>query len=129
MQMFGRAGLELPAFLNSVSSQINLPADLPTIPIGWKALWVPNLVWTWWQKKTTTSVGNPTLVDKPEASPWQEVLECRIKLRTHNTGILCLTKHHSMKLYRGSGGIAPRILYFGTRWRWVISFTSWPFYP
>jgi len=69
MQMFGRAGLELPAFLNSVSSQINLPADLPTIPIGWKALWVPNLVWTWWQKKTTTSVGNPTLVDKPEASP------------------------------------------------------------
>jgi len=30
---------------------------------------------------------------------------------------LRLTKHHAMKTYRGSGGIAPRILDFGTRWR------------
>jgi hypothetical protein len=26
----------------------------------------------------------------------------------------------------GSGGIAPCILYLGTRWRWVADFTSWP---
>jgi hypothetical protein len=28
---------------------------------------------------------------------------------------LCLTKHHTMKTYRESGGIAPRILDIGTR--------------
>jgi hypothetical protein len=28
---------------------------------------------------------------------------------------LCLTKHHAMKAYWGSGGVAPRILDFGTR--------------
>jgi hypothetical protein len=27
---------------------------------------------------------------------------------------LCLTKHHGMKIYWGSGGIAPRILILGT---------------
>jgi hypothetical protein len=26
-------------------------------------------------------------------------------------------KHHAMKAYRDSGGIAPRILELGTRWR------------
>jgi hypothetical protein len=40
-----------------------------------------------------------------------------------------LTKHHSMKAYWGSGGIAPCILDLGTRWRWVISFTFGPLYP
>jgi hypothetical protein len=30
---------------------------------------------------------------------------------------LCLTKHHAMKTYWGSGGIASRILDLGTRWR------------
>jgi hypothetical protein len=30
---------------------------------------------------------------------------------------LCLTKHHDMKTYWGSGGIAPRILDLGIRWR------------
>jgi hypothetical protein len=29
----------------------------------------------------------------------------------------------------GSGGISPRILVLGTRWRWVVSFTSRPPYP
>jgi hypothetical protein len=41
---------------------------------------------------------------------------------------LCLTKHHPMKTYWGSGGIAPRILDLGTRWRWVVSFTPRPLY-
>jgi hypothetical protein len=30
---------------------------------------------------------------------------------------LCLTKHHTMKTYWESGGIAPHILDLGTRWR------------
>jgi hypothetical protein len=34
-----------------------------------------------------------------------------------------------MKTYWGNGGIAPRILDFGTRWRWVVSFTPRPLYP
>jgi hypothetical protein len=33
-----------------------------------------------------------------------------------------------MKAYWGSGYIV-RILDLGTRWKWVVSFTSWPFYP
>jgi hypothetical protein len=35
---------------------------------------------------------------------------------------LCFTKHHAMKTYWGSGGIAPGILWPGTSWRWVVSF-------
>jgi hypothetical protein len=42
---------------------------------------------------------------------------------------LCLTKHHAMKTYCGSGGIAPRILDLGTRWRWVVIFIPRPLYP
>jgi hypothetical protein len=42
---------------------------------------------------------------------------------------LCLTMHHAMKTYWGSGGIAPSILDLGTRWRWVVSFTTRPLYP
>jgi hypothetical protein len=42
---------------------------------------------------------------------------------------LCLTKHQAMKKYWRSGGIAPRIPDLGTRWRWVVSFTSRPPYP
>jgi len=30
---------------------------------------------------------------------------------------LCLTKHHAMRTYWGSEGIAPRILHLGTRYR------------
>jgi hypothetical protein len=36
---------------------------------------------------------------------------------------LCLTKHHTVKMYWDSGDIAPRILDVGTRWRLVVSFT------
>jgi hypothetical protein len=42
---------------------------------------------------------------------------------------LCLTKHHTMKKYWGSGGIASHVLDLGTRWRWVVSFTPRPLYP
>jgi hypothetical protein len=42
---------------------------------------------------------------------------------------LCLTKRYTMKTYWGSGGIAPRILDLGTRWRWVVSFTFQPLCP
>jgi hypothetical protein len=42
---------------------------------------------------------------------------------------LCLTKDHAMKMYWGSGGIAPRIFDLSTRWRWVVSFTTRPLYP
>jgi hypothetical protein len=32
--------------------------------------------------------------------------------------------HHAMKTYWESGGIAPHIIDLGTRWKWVVSFTS-----
>jgi hypothetical protein len=34
-----------------------------------------------------------------------------------------------MKVYWGSGGIAPCILDLGTRWKRVVSFTTRPLYP
>jgi hypothetical protein len=34
-----------------------------------------------------------------------------------------------MKAYWKSGGIAPRILDLGTRWRWVVSFILRPLHP
>jgi hypothetical protein len=34
-----------------------------------------------------------------------------------------------METYWGSGGISPRILDLGTRWRWIVSFTARPRYP
>jgi hypothetical protein len=39
------------------------------------------------------------------------------KESTGTTLPLCLTKHYAMKTYWGSGGIAPRMLDLGTRWR------------
>jgi hypothetical protein len=38
-------------------------------------------------------------------------------------------KYHALKTYWGSGGIAPRILDLGIRWKWVVSFTPRPLYP
>jgi hypothetical protein len=43
----------------------------------------------------------------------KENLELMIKVNL----FLCATKHHAMKTYWASGGIAPRILYLGVRWR------------
>jgi hypothetical protein len=41
----------------------------------------------------------------------QILYEIKVKVKL----ALCLTKHHAMKTYWGSGGIAPRILDLGTR--------------
>jgi hypothetical protein len=43
------------------------------------------------------------------------VIKLKVKLKVKL--FLCLTKHHVMKTYWESGGIAPRILDLGTRWR------------
>jgi hypothetical protein len=43
--------------------------------------------------------------------------------------ISCLIRHHAMRTYWGNGGIAPRILNLGTRWKWVVSFMPRPHYP
>jgi hypothetical protein len=42
-----------------------------------------------------------------------EVAEIKVKVEL----FLCLTKHHVMKAYWGSGGIDPRIPDLGTIWR------------
>jgi hypothetical protein len=52
---------------------------------------------------------------------------CQAQLEVKEVKLsLCVTKHHAMKTYGGNGGVAPRILDFGTRWRWVVSFTPRP---
>jgi len=52
-----------------------------------------------------------------------------VKVKGKKVKSLCLTKHHAMKTYCGSGGIAPRIPDLGTRWRWVVRFTPRRFTP
>jgi hypothetical protein len=42
---------------------------------------------------------------------------------------LCLTKHHTINTYWGSGGRASHILDLSTRWRWVASFKLRLLYP
>jgi hypothetical protein len=46
-----------------------------------------------------------------------------------NVKLFLLNKNHTMESCRGNGCIAPCILYLGTRWRWVVSFTPRPLYP
>jgi hypothetical protein len=48
----------------------------------------------------------------------------RVKVKS-----LCLTKHHVIKTYWGSRGVALRILNLSTRCWWVVSFTPRPIYP
>jgi hypothetical protein len=57
--------------------------------------------------------------------PSKEIFLVRVKVKLS----LCLTKHHAMKTYWVSRGIAARILDLSTRWRWVVSFTPRPLYP
>jgi hypothetical protein len=60
-----------------------------------------------------------------------KISKCRVVPLWVNVKVnfsLCLTKHHAMKTYWASGGIAPRFLDLGTRWRWVVSFTLRPLY-
>jgi hypothetical protein len=43
---------------------------------------------------------------KPEMTKYFTSFGAKVKVKL----FLCLTKHHAMKAYWGSGGIAPRIL-------------------
>jgi hypothetical protein len=65
---------------------------------------------------------------------WREAAEKIVELRKNEDAqimgplnvkvnlSLGLSKHHAIKTYLGSVGIAPRILNIGTRWRRVVSF-------
>jgi hypothetical protein len=45
-------------------------------------------------------------------------VKCKVKVNVKvKVKSLCLTNQHTMKMYRGSGGICPSILNLGTRWR------------
>jgi hypothetical protein len=52
---------------------------------------------------------------------------CFVKVKVKSC--LYITKHHSIKEYWGSWDTTPCIPDLGTRWRWVVSFTTWPLYP
>jgi hypothetical protein len=68
----------------------------------------------------------PFTVSNKKSMPMRSVF---VQLNYHHTDptkvklSLWLTRHHAMRKYCGSGGIVPRILDLGTRWRWVVSFT------
>jgi hypothetical protein len=53
------------------------------------------------------------LEDLKGTDQWEDLGIGKVKVKLS----LCLTKHHVMKTYWGSGGIAPRILDLCTRWR------------
>jgi hypothetical protein len=40
-----------------------------------------------------------------------------VKIKIKIVRVIFVTEHHAMKAYWGSGGIASRILDFGTKWR------------
>jgi hypothetical protein len=61
-------------------------------------------------KKFSTLSRNPKVHCSVRKNP---PLDPKVKVKLS----LCLTKHHAMKTYGGSEGIAPRILDLGTRWR------------
>jgi len=48
--------------------------------------------------------------------------------KQHPTRHSLLIKHHALKTYWGSEGIAPYILNLGANWRWAVSFTPRPSY-
>jgi hypothetical protein len=52
----------------------------------------------------------------------KEKLKVKVKVKL----FLCLTKHHAMKMYWWSGGIAARNLNIGTGWSRVVSFMPRP---
>jgi hypothetical protein len=60
---------------------------------------------------------------------WNRCMTCVGKGKVTVKLSLCLTKHHTMKMYWRSGGITPCILDLSTRWRWVVSFMPQPLYP
>jgi hypothetical protein len=62
------------------------------------------------------------MVKKDKIEDEIRILLSETKTRVPNLKVkvklsLCLTKHHAIKAYWGSGGTAPRILDLGTRWR------------
>jgi hypothetical protein len=56
-------------------------------------------------------------------------VKVKVKVKGKVAPVIFLTKHHAMKGCWVSGGIAPRIVDLGTRWRWVVSFTTRPLNP
>jgi hypothetical protein len=52
----------------------------------------------------------------------------KVQVKVELSPCFLLTEHHTMKVYWGSGGIAPCILDLGSRWRGVVSFMPQPLY-
>jgi hypothetical protein len=100
-----------------MSEQLNAPTDLPSAKktplIRWVGGWMVPRAWLCRESNT--------------------ILLCSFFLTIYFSlcllSFLCfLTEHHAMKAYWENGGIAPRILDPGTRWRWVVSFMLRPLY-
>jgi hypothetical protein len=51
------------------------------------------------------------------------VMRKRVKVKTYSYSV------HAAKACKGSGSVAPLILYLGTRGKWMVTVTSLPLYP
>jgi hypothetical protein len=99
----------------------NEPSDFIKKVIYSLISWVTN----GFSKNVLSQVGRPVTRNKRGLAKIYS-LYLYLHLQVKKVKSLCLTKHHAMKTYCGSGGIALHILDFGTRWRWVVSFTPRP---
>jgi hypothetical protein len=111
--------------VSELSTHVTMERKLPAISAKIFQLCLHTKMWTSMQSSRGSEV---KLQRKKQAvltggDKWTRRIKGNVKLS------LCLTKHHAMKTYWGSGGIAPHILDLGTRCRWVISFTPRPLYP
>jgi hypothetical protein len=56
-------------------------------------------------------------------------VKLKVKVKVKLSLCFSLTEHHRIEAYWMSGGVAPRIVSLGTRWRWLVSFTPRTLYP
>jgi len=88
--------------------------------------WNPNVQLPFSQDSVTGPYSG-SYVSSPQLLPYFHKIQVKVKAKV--TFSLCLTKHPHMKTYWRNGSIIPRILYLGTRWRWMVSITPRLLYP
>jgi hypothetical protein len=78
------------------------------------------------QGNNTVHITSNSYTSRP--SPFRVAI-CEDSKEMRNFELLCLTKHHAMKVYWGVEIYLHAFFDLGTRWRRVVSFTFRPLYP
>jgi hypothetical protein len=85
--------------------------------------------WSTWRKicpcatlsTTNTTMTGPRL--NPSLHSDRSVTICARNTTSLDPTLICLNKHHTMKVNRVNWAITPYILNFSSRWRWMVRFT------